>query len=99
VREQGGGLPGVRAIGIKLERQEAVHLSTNVEDPFKVPLRALVERVRSEAERNGVTVVGAELVGLAPNEALDGFPEDLPLHGFEPNRHILENRLRSMPAR
>ena len=96
VREQGGGLPGVRAIGVRLERQEAVHISTNVHDPFEVPLRRLVERVRVEAERDGVTVEGAELVGLAPREALEGFPKDVPLRGFDPGRHLLENRLRSM---
>jgi CRP-like cAMP-binding protein len=57
VREQGGGLPGVRAIAVKLERQETLHVSTNIQDPFQVPLRAVVERVRQEAELEGVRVV------------------------------------------
>jgi glutamate formiminotransferase len=95
VREQGGGLPGVRAIGVRLERQGTVQLSTNVHDPFEVPLRALVDAVRREAEQDGVTVVAGQLIGLAPAAALDGFPADLPLHNFDARRHILENRLRS----
>jgi glutamate formiminotransferase len=93
VREQSGGLPGVRAIGVRLERQRAVHLSMNVHDPFGVPLAEVVERVREEAALEGVEIAGAELVGLAPAAALEGFPADLPLRGFEQQRHVLEHRL------
>ena len=32
-----------------------------------------------------------ELVGLAPRAALDGFPKDVPLPGFDPARHVIEN--------
>ena len=35
-----------------------------------------------------------ELVGLAPRAAMEGFPEDVPLEGFDPDRHLLENALR-----
>lgn len=96
VRERDGGLPGVRAIGVGLERQGVVELSTNVHDPFKVPLRILAEAVRREAEQEGVAVVAGRLVGVAPAAALEGFPEDLPLRGFDPKRHVLENRLGSV---
>jgi glutamate formiminotransferase len=93
LREAGGGLPGVRAIGVKLERRGVVQLSTNVHDPFGVPLRVLAASVRREAEREDVEVAGAELVGLAPAAAFDGFPDDLPLRDFDPRRHLLDNRL------
>jgi glutamate formiminotransferase / 5-formyltetrahydrofolate cyclo-ligase len=95
VRERGGGLPGVRAIGVALERQGVVELSTNVHDPFEVPLRRLAEVVRAEAAQDDVSVVAGRLIGLAPAAALDGFPEDLPLHDFDEDRHVLENRLGS----
>jgi len=42
----------------------------------------------------GLKVV--ELVGLAPAAALEGFPEDVPLRGFSPERHVIENALRSL---
>ena len=93
VREQGGGLPGVRAIGVKLERQRAVHLSMNVQNPFAIPLVEVVERVRDEAEREGVEITGGELIGLAPAAALEDFPDDVTLRGFERQRHVLEHRL------
>lgn len=93
LRERGGGLPGVRAIGVKLERGGAIQLSTNVHDPFAVPLRRLAESVRREAAREGVGVLAGHLVGLAPASALDGFPTDLPLRDFDPEHDVLENRL------
>jgi glutamate formiminotransferase / 5-formyltetrahydrofolate cyclo-ligase len=96
VREQGGGLAGVRAIGVRLERQRQVQLSVNVHDPLTVPLAAVVEKARLEAARHGVAITAAELVGLAPAAALEGFPTDVPLRGFDERRHVLERRLRAV---
>ena len=38
-------------------------------------------------------VAEAELIGLAPRAAFEGFPEDVRLRGFDPERHILEEVL------
>jgi glutamate formiminotransferase / 5-formyltetrahydrofolate cyclo-ligase len=81
------GLPGVRAIGIALVDGHA-QVSTNVERPLEVPLAAVLQAVARHAP-----VVGAELVGLAPSSALEGFPKDLELEGFDPARHVIENAL------
>lgn len=91
IRESGGGLEGVRAIGLRLAERGRVQVSTNVHDHRATPLRAVVEAVRRHAE-----VVEAELVGLAPAAAFDGFPEDVPIRGFSPDRHLLENALDSI---
>jgi glutamate formiminotransferase len=96
VREANGGLPGVRAIGVKLATRGVAQVSTNVQNPFAVPLADVVEAVRAGAEPLGASVAAAELVGLAPAAALDGFPPDVELRGFDEHRHILENR---MPTR
>jgi glutamate formiminotransferase len=88
LRESGGGLPGVRALGLYLEDRERAQVSTNVHDHRAVPLREIVHRVRRQAE-----VAEAELIGLAPRAAFEGFPEDVPLRGFDPERHILEEVL------
>ena len=48
LREAGGGLPGVRAIGLSLAGGRA-QVSTNVHDPLAVPLGEVVERVRELA--------------------------------------------------
>jgi glutamate formiminotransferase len=88
LRESGGGLPGVRALGLYLEDRHRAQVSTNVHDHRAVPLRELVERVRERAQ-----VAEAELIGLAPRAAFEGFPEDVPLRGFDPERHLIEEAL------
>jgi glutamate formiminotransferase len=88
IREGGAhGLTGVRAIGVQLVGDVA-QVSMNVERPFEVPLARVVKAVREHAP-----VATAELVGLAPAAALTGFPADLPMPGFDPERHIIENAL------
>jgi glutamate formiminotransferase len=66
VRESGGGMPGVQAIGLGLPRAGRVQVSMNVVDLDRAPLHDVFERVRREAEERGVGVAGGELVGLVP---------------------------------
>jgi glutamate formiminotransferase len=91
LRESGGGLPGVRALGLYLADRGRAQVSTNVHDHRAAPLAEIVARVRAQAE-----VAEAELVGLAPRAAFEGFPEDVPLRGFSPERHVIENALASL---
>ncbi len=88
IREHGtSGMPGVRAIGIQLGGGVA-QVSMNVERPFDVSLAMVVEAVRVHTK-----VASAELVGLAPAVAFEGFPQDVPIPGFDPARHLIENAL------
>jgi len=95
LRESGGGLPGVRAIGLPLSSGRA-QVSTNVHDPLAVPLGAVVERVRELAAPLGAHPVEAELIGLIPAAALAGYPGDVPIRGFDPRRHTIEARLATL---
>jgi glutamate formiminotransferase len=93
IREGGAeGLPGVRAIGVALDRNPpappAPQVSLNIERPGEVPLRAVAEAVHAHA-----VIACAELVGLAPAAALEGFPTDVPMPGFDPARHTIEKAL------
>jgi glutamate formiminotransferase/glutamate formiminotransferase/formiminotetrahydrofolate cyclodeaminase len=90
LREAGGGPRGVRAIGLLLPERGRAQVSLNVHDHRAAPLAELVERVAAQAP-----VAELELVGLAPAAALEGLPPDLPLRGFDPARHVIENALRS----
>jgi glutamate formiminotransferase len=92
LREAGGGLAGVRAMGLLLSGGRA-QVSTNVHDPLAVPLGEVVERVRELAAPLGTRPLEAELVGLIPAAALSGYPEDVPIRGFDPARHVIERRL------
>ncbi len=88
IREGGhSGLPGVRALGLTLNGDVA-QVSMNVEQPLELPLARVIDAVRARAE-----IASAELVGLAPAAAFDGFPQDVPMPGFDPQRHLIENAL------
>jgi glutamate formiminotransferase / 5-formyltetrahydrofolate cyclo-ligase len=92
LRESGDGLAGVRAIGLLLSSGHG-QVSTNVQDPLAVPLGRVVEKVRELAAPLGARPIEAELVGLVPAAALAGYPEDVPMRGFDPERHVIERRL------
>jgi glutamate formiminotransferase / 5-formyltetrahydrofolate cyclo-ligase len=92
LRESGGGLKGVRAIGLLLSSGRA-QVSTNVHDPLAVPLGEVVERVRELAQPLDARPIEAELVGLIPQAALRGYPADVPMRGFDPSQHVIEARL------
>ena len=92
LRESGGGLPGVRAIGLILSSGRC-QVSTNIHDPLAVPLGRVVERVRELARPLGARPLEAELVGLVPAAGIVDYPADVPIRGFDPDRHVIERRL------
>jgi glutamate formiminotransferase len=71
-----GGLEGVRALGLRLERQGIVQVSTNIEDLDRTTPADVVAAVQAHAE-----VTGAELIAPAPRSAFESFPADVPLRG------------------
>ena len=96
LRESGGGIPSVRAIGVDLDG--VAQVSTNIHDPIAVPLSRVIERVRELAARSGARPIAGEVVGLLPEAALRDLPDDVPLRGFDPERHVLERRMGSDPV-
>ena len=94
LRESGGGLPGVRAIGLPFEG--VTQVSTNVHDPIAVPLGLVVEEVRRLAAPLGAHASSAEIVGLVPEAAVRDFPEDVAFLDPDVNSHVLERRLAAL---
>jgi glutamate formiminotransferase len=93
VRHTSGGLRYVKALGFELTSRGVVQVSMNLVNYKSTPMHHVFEMVRREAERYGVPVVGSELVGLVPQDALLAVAEFyLRLAGFDPSR-VLENRL------
>lgn len=75
VRHLSGGLRFCKAIGIELEDRGIVQISMNMTDFTKTPLYRVVELIRIEAKRYGVSIVGSEIIGLVPMDALIGTAE------------------------
>lgn len=87
VRERGGGLVGVRALGLGLESRRQAQVSLNVTRPAEVPLYRVYELVKLEAARYGVQVSGSELIGaLRLEELLEIARYYLGLHHLQPSQ-------------
>jgi glutamate formiminotransferase len=93
IRHIGGGFRFVKAMGVELADRGQVQVSINMTNFKKTPLHRVFECVKSEAERYGVPIVGSEIVGLTPAEALFLVAEHyLRLEEFSSNQ-VLEMRL------
>jgi glutamate formiminotransferase len=90
-----GGYHFVKALGMMLE-DRGRQVSINMTDFKRTPLHRVFETVRAEAARYGVNVIGSEIVGLVPAEALiDAADHFLRLEGFDPSQ-VLERRIREV---
>ena len=70
VRHIGGGLRYCKAIGVNLKDQGIVQVSMNMTDFTQTSLYRAFELIRIEARRFGASIVGSEIIGLVPLEAL-----------------------------
>ncbi len=68
VRHSSGGFRFVKAMGVLVEGQAQV--SMNLTNFRKTPVYRVVETIRREAARYGVTIAHSELVGLIPQDAI-----------------------------
>ncbi|MBN1135735.1 MAG: glutamate formimidoyltransferase [Anaerolineae bacterium] len=91
VRHSSGGLRFVKALGLLVEGQ--AQISMNLTDYRQTPIHRVLEMIRAEAARLGLTITRCEVVGLLPAQALfDAARFYLQLHDL-PADQILENRL------
>jgi glutamate formiminotransferase len=72
VRESGGGLPAVRAMGVLLASCGLAQVSMNLVDYRRTPIQRALERVEAEAAALGTRVLETEIVGLVPAAAVRG---------------------------
>lgn len=93
VRHLSGGFRYVKALGIALEDRGIVQVSMNLTDYTKSSIYRVFETIKMEALRYGVNIVGSEIVGLVPMQALvDCADYYLRLEGFGIDQ-VLETRL------
>jgi len=71
IRESGGGLPYVRAMGVALKSRDIVQVSMNLTNYKVTSLKKVFDTVKEKATGNGIHIVESELVGLLPEEALE----------------------------
>ena len=93
IRFIGGGLRYCKAMGVELKDRGITQVSINMTDYTKTALYRAFELVRIEARRYGVSIVGSEIIGLVPMEALiDTASYYLGLENFS-MQQVLEARI------
>ena len=98
VRASSGGLPFVKALGIRLDDPGRVQVSMNLTNYHATPIFRLFDTVAREAARLGVAIHDSEIVGLVPAAALIAAAAHyLRLERFTDDQ-ILETKLRLMPG-
>lgn len=70
IRFIGGGLRYCKAMGVELKDRGITQVSINMTDYTRTALYRAFELMRVEARRYGVSIVGSEIIGLVPMEAL-----------------------------
>jgi len=93
IREKSGGLTNVKAMGVLLADRKQAQVSMNLVDCDATPVYRVVELIKSEAARYGVTVASTEIVGLIPLKyILDATAYYLQLDGFSHDQ-VLEKKI------
>ena len=93
IRFIGGGLRYCKAMGVALTDRGITQVSINMTDFTRTHIYQAMEMVRFEARRYGVNVVGSEIIGLVPMEALvDTASYYLGLEGFSMDQ-VIEKRI------
>ena len=93
IREAKGAFAEARAIGVFVEEKQCVQVSCMINHKI-VPLYRIIELVRMEAQRYGLSIIGTEVCGMISKEALmDSCAYYMQLEGFDPKAQILEDQL------
>ena len=95
IREAKGGYRYVRAMGVSVQvgGRDVAQVTINMVNYQGTPLFRVFETVKSEAARYGVNVIGSEIIGLTPMQALLDVAEFyLRLDGFD-RKQVLEDNL------
>lgn len=92
IRQSSGGLQYIKAGGVEIKEKGITQVTMNITNYKKNPIYRVFEAVKMEARRYGVNVLGSEVVGLCPMEALTETSEYyLGLHGFSKDKIIESN--------
>jgi len=95
IREAKGGYRYVRAMGVSVQvgGRDIAQVTINMVNYNGTPLFRVFETVKSEAARYGVNIIGSEIIGLTPMQALLDVAEFyLRLDGFD-RKQVLEDNL------
>ncbi len=93
IRFSSGGFRYIQAGPAEIKEKGYVQVTMNIKDYKKNPIYRVFETVKMEAKRYGINVIGSEIIGAVPMEALvDSMKYYLGLTDFKMEK-IIENEL------
>lgn len=93
VRASGGGYEYIQATYANTKNKGNVQVTINIKDYKKNPMYRIFEAVKMEAKRYGVNVIGSEVIGALPLDAVsESLEYYLGLYNFSSDK-IIENNL------
>ena len=95
VRTTGGGLPHVKAMGVRLAHRGFVQVSMNLTDYRITPMSRVFAWVERQAAERGVAILESEVIGLLPRDAFDEAAAHVPWLADQHRHQVLEDRLRT----
>ncbi len=98
IRASNGGLPGVKALGLRLSSRGLVQVSTNITDFEQTPVHVVYSEVVRLAAEHGVEIEGSELVGLMPRRAIEIAAAGLLKLSHFDSQRVIENRVEALAA-
>jgi glutamate formiminotransferase/glutamate formiminotransferase/formiminotetrahydrofolate cyclodeaminase len=99
IRQSNGGLPCLKAIGVKLASRGMAQVAMNLTDYRVTSMYAAFQAVQTEAAKFGAEVAGSELIGLVPQAALDPtLAASVQLERFDTSQ-VLELSIRNAMAK
>ena len=96
IRHSNGGLPCLKAIGVRLASRGMVQVAMNLTDYRVTSMHTAFHAVTTEAAKRRVEIIGSELIGLVPQAALDQTAAaSVRFQRFDPAQ-VLETRIREL---
>lgn len=93
IRASGGGLFGVKAMGVMANGRAQV--SMNITDFQRTPVSRVHAAVAEMAERHGAKIAEGEIIGLIPEAAFEPDADWVrQIDQFDPEQKVLERKLR-----
>lgn len=93
IRHSTGGFRYIKAGGVEIKERGITQVTMNITNYQRTAIYRVFETVKMEAARYGVNVLGSEIIGLAPMDALvDSAAYYLGLYNFDSSK-IIESSL------
>jgi len=93
VRFKDGGFPHVRAMGVELKEKGIVQVSMNLTNYKVTNIPKVYEFIKREANEKGIEVVGSEIIGLIPLDALENIVQSYLGYPDFSIRQVIEKRI------